>query len=924
MRRDLSLLRWAACLAMAAASPILAQEAPPSAPATQQAARQPAAPGEERLPEFGLVTRDMQSISGLFTLYRYRPDDLTKDQSRLLCQIPRSLLRQDLLLATSISRGELAGYQWNDYLVRFEVVGRRVMIVTPDARYVQTPGQPITDAVSRTYNDSFLAGMPIVTLAPNGDPVVDLGSVLMSTTVGLPPMATLTQGGQPRRDLSAFTKVKVFPDNALIDVELAIAGREGRGQNLGISYAFRRLPDPRSYQPRVADERVGYFTVTRQDWNIRHTERENMVRYIQRWDIRKKDPSLDQSPPDKPIVFVIEKSVPLQWRKWVYDGVAEWNQAFERIGIVSAIVVQQQTEDNEFAGADPEDARYNFIRWIVTGRPFAMSPRRADPRTGQILDADIVFDDSFLRSYYRGVDTFGPRAAAMTLGPDLIEFFRKYPAFVPAGQRLEADADQFWPESAAEDGAHGTGCLCAAGMQQQLAFAQLALAAGGAAKKIPDRLIGEAVKAVIIHEVGHAMGLRHNFKASTWLSMEEIKRRRDTSDEPTTASVMDYNPLLYFPGDQPDKIRHFVSPGLGPYDLWAMEYGYRAPGADDGGEKQMLAKIASQNTRRELLYSTDEDTTGLDSPDPTSNRHDMSDDPLAWARMRMELCDSLLKDVRTWAIRKDDPNYYLRQVVGQILSEKGRNMQYVARIVGGQVFNRNRPGDPNARPAFILVDPNRQREALAMLRDTLFSDDFVKLDADLLNDLGPVRWSDWITRAPTRFDYPIHGVIASLQSYGLLQICAPQVLVRLYDAEVKSKADDKFTAAELLSSTRSMIWGNITPADGVKYTNAAPMISSIRRNLQAQHVQYLLALAEMPTGEAMYPDLQNMVRYALRELSEQIGATLTRANTPEGSRIDLASRAHLSEVKSRIDRVLSAVYVANEASAGARQSTGRD
>src|SRR5947207_11849239 len=753
---------------------------------TQPAA--PPAPGEFRFPEFATVVKDMQATTGLFTIYKYKSDDPTKDQTKLYCQIPRSLLKQDLLLATSFSRGENAGFQGADYLVRFEMVGRRVMISVPDVRFVQTPGQPVTDAVSRTYTAGFLATMPIVPLAPGGDPVVDLGAVLTGTEIAGMRMPV-------RRDLCEFTKVKVFPDNALIDVDMAMSGGGGGGSSIGVSYAFRRLPSMADYKPRIADERVGYFTTVRQDWNIKHNEKENILRYVNRWDLKKKDPSLDLSPPEKPIVFVIEKTVPLQWRKYVADGIADWNKAYERQGIVGAIVVQQQTEDNEFANVDPEDARYNFIRWIVTGRAFAMGPHRADPRTGQILDADIIFDDSMLRYRFNEFEVFGPGPVAAMMGPELTDFLTENPQFIPAGQTLDqvkAAAKQTRGEMLHDAPANGHGlahqdaCNYAAGLKHQLSMLDAAAAAVAPGKKIPDRLIGEAIKHVVTHEVGHTLGLRHNFKSSAWLGLEELKRRRDNTDDALIASVMDYAPLLFFAGDEPGKVHHIASPTVGPYDLWAIEYGYKQPGREDGDEKTMLAKIASQCTKRENAFATDEDTMGFTSPDPMSNRWDMSDDPIGWAKMRVELIDSLLKDIRKWAIKSDEPNHFLKETFSTLMFEKSRNMLYVSRLVGGQVHNRNRSGDPDAKPKF----------------------------------------------------------------------------------------------------------------------------SSIRRNLQKQHLQYMLAIVDSDQGRLVSPDLQDQVRYSLRELSDSIGKMLETAEKPGTSaKLDFATRAHLSECKSEIYRVLNAPHI---------------
>lgn len=879
---------------------------------SQQAATAPTA-GDQ--PDFASVIKDMQPLPGLFTLYRYRPDDTSKDQSKLIAVIPKALLRQDLLMATSISRGPMMGYQWSDYLVRWEQVGRRLILSVPDTRYVETPGQPVTDAISRTYTASFLAALPVLTTTPAGDPVVDLAPMVMGRTVDLPAPA----GTEPRRDLSRYTKVKSFPDNVLIDVDLAFANRQGQGSSVGISYAFRRLPDLKGYQPRVADERVGYFTTVRQDWNTKYTERDNIVRYVNRWNIRKKDPTLELSPPDKPIVFIIEKTVPLQWRRFVKEGIEQWNKAFEKIGIVGAIVVQQQTDDNEFADVDPEDARYNFIRWIVTGRPFAMGPSRADPRTGQILDADIIFDDSMLRFQIDDFDVFGPKGTASQNGPELLQFIDENPAFAPMGQRLQEVRElselQRGITPAARAQASGVvppqrldhrGALCnyAIGLRHQIAINSLAMLATRGGKKIPERFIGSALRETVAHEVGHTLGLRHNFKASAWLTLDEIKQRRENGDDATTASVMDYNALLFFPGDDPDKVRHFASPTIGPYDFWAIEYGYRTPTAQDGSEADMLKKIAARGTARELAYLTDEDTMGPSSVDPDSNRWDMSADPLAWAAMRMELADGLLKTIRDWAVRPDHPNYELRNYFSTVMFERTRNFEYVSRIVGGQSFHRNRAGDPDARPALQPIDPERQRAALDYLAKTVFSDAFFSLDPSLLNDLPASRWWDWSATPPARIDFPVHQAVLNMQNRALANLVMPAVLQRIYDAELKSADDDKYTVAEHLRRLRQIVFGDLKPGAG-QYTDAKPFIHSIRRNLQMQFLNYLLASAESRPGALMSADLQSLVRFSLRELSQDMAAAL-KAGADGKGKLDLATRAHLTEARSRIDRVLEA------------------
>jgi len=850
------------------------------------------------------VTKDMQTLEGLLTLYRYDPTDKERDPEKLLCKIPKNLLGQDMLFATSISSGGFfTNWMWTTHLIRWDIVGRHVRIVTPDVRYVQQKDQPVTDVVQRTYPDQYLAAVPIVAMTPNGDPLVDFGELLKSNIADVP------GGGRLRADLSQWTKVKVFPDNVLIGVNLAVGGAQG--DLVGLSYSFRRLPTLGSYKPRAADDRVGYFLTARMDWAKNWSERDTFDRYVNRWNLEKQDASLELSPPKEPIVFIIEKTVPIRWRRWVREGILDWNKAFEKIGYVDAVVVQQQAEDNEYADYDPEDARYNFFRWGVSGNAYAVGPSRTDPRTGQILDADIVFDDAFIRVWMRQLDVFAPGSPAEGKGEAFRRWAELYPELVPPllKQRPEelAEAALAPPPDvlATLRGHEGHLCYYAAGMRHQLAVLHSALLATGTGeKKVPERLIGEALRETVTHEVGHTLGLRHNFKASSWLTMAEIVSRRNETDGPLSSSVMDYNPLLFFADDNCDDVRHFCTPTIGPYDEWAVEYGYRAPGKGEDEEK-LLREIASRCTRPELAYATDEDTSWVYSPDPLVNRYDMSASPVDWAESRIALCDRLLSNINEWALQEGDPRYYLTQAFNTLWFEKARNFEFVARLVGGQYFSRDHQGDPDCRPAFQPVAADEQRRALKLLRETVFNRSFFDVSPEILNNLSVSRWSHWGAGAPARLDYPLHDRIAMLQVWTLLDLLAPPVLTRLYDAELKCTGDDKFTAAELLRGVRDQIWSELDDAPDGPYSDGKPFLHSLERNLQRQHLDILLAAAQASPGGAVPTDVQAMIRMTLRELSERIGRTLKA-----GDKLDFASRAHLTECQSRIDRVLEAHFLA--------------
>ncbi len=905
----------AALLTGSAVSVTFAQEKPDTdAKAEAKAAAEEKAAS---LPPFKDVVKGMKASSaGLFTLYTNDLADPTKEPSRIIGVIPAAMLGKDLMLATSISRGDNMGFPVGTDLIQFQISGNKMMIAVPDVRMKQSPDKPVTNAVENTYTPSFLAALPILSKTDSGDMAVDLTPFFSGAAQYASPFAGMRGMGREPAQMR-YTKIKTFPDNVLVDVDVAFASTSGAGQSIGVGYSFRRLPDAGSndYKPRIADERVGYFTTVRQDWNLPYSDRETLVRYANRWDLKKKDPSLDISPPTKPITFIIEKSVPLQWRRFVKEGIEEWNKAYEAIGITGAIVVQQQTDDNEFAKIDPEDARYNFFRWIVTGGGFAMGPSRPDPRTGEILDADIIFDDAMVRYQIQDWQNFlGPEALASMMGPEVVEFLEANPAYIPIGmdrtqvaataermrnfaqmasgesREMLVDSSSISPNAAPARRplSHPNACTYAQGMQQKMMTLH-SLAAASAGRKVPERLLGEMIKDIVSHEVGHTLGLRHNFKGSTWLTADEIKKRRDSGNDATFATTMDYNDILVFPGDKIETIKHITSPVIGPYDMWAIEYGYKQL---EGDEKEALNKIAGRTNEPGLAYATDEDVMGLSSPDPGANRWDMSSDPLAWAQQRAKLADEMLATFQAWAVKPDEPASFLRGSFLNLMSDKSRPLLYVARVVGGQSFSRNRPGDANAVVPLRIVPAAEQRKALDLLGSTIFSDEFLKVDPELLNKLVASRNDDGRSDPSARIDFPVHQAMLNLQSISLLPLTNPITIQRVYDAEMKTPGDDKFTAAELIDRTQKLVWGDTT-----KLGTADAKVNSVRRNLQTQWLNNMVAVAKQSPGTMVSPDVVNMVRYSLRQLATDIG---------ENKSTDLGTRAHLSEAKSRIERVLNA------------------
>lgn len=964
---------------------------------------------DKEFPDFKKVTEGMESKKGLFTLWYYPPDAKDKDGEKLLCQIPAGFLGQQFMLSTSMAGGGMfTGFPLEERVVQWQVLGKQLLLIEPETRFVVDKSKEVGDAVRRTYPERIRQAIPIVTKSPAGDPVIDLGPLLKSDFADIGWMSRMSflgggfGGGGINRMLSKWTTKKAFESNVEIGVELAM-GRSsppGSYDKKMVHYSFWKLKES-DYQPRVADDRVGYFLTTNQDWSKPTAARDLFNRYIDRWHLVKRDPSLPMCEPKHPIVFYIEKTVPVRFRRAVRDGILEWNKAFEKIGFLNAIVVRQQTDDNIWKDLDPEDMEHSFFRWIVTGAGFAMGPHRGNPFTGEIYDADIIFDDSMVRFFEREAEQLliSSAVASKFSDPALGAFLEEHPQW----QRATRDWEYFsfddgsekqlraaMRERMRERGYHC--CEYAHGMQHQMALAQTVMA--GQPREVIDRLLYDVIKEVVMHEVGHTLGLRHNFKASSIYSVEEIQKRR-TTGEATVGSVMDYNPLLFFADKATEG--HFITPTIGPYDYWAIEYGYRPfdstyegskkkaveqtdseqtgsepktetsekaavfkapagakvkvdvgdipkevldqlppevrkmlesgnldqmmamagadaagmpsrPGAPAGpafkaapaGEAGMLAEIAARSTEPELAYGTDEDATFL-GPDPTVNRFDMGDDPLDWARTRMELVEKRMANILDWAVKDQESWYHVRRAFVSLWVEKAFVLDYVGRYIGGQRFNRAHRGDENAEAPFVIVDAQRQREALSFIEETLFSDKFFTFDANVLNHLAPPRWWHQGSSVSYTMDFPVHEYVALFQWWNLFDRLFPNTLRRIHDAELKSNGSDRFTVAEYLQRVQKGCWAGTTNAQKLKsgtWTDNAPFVSDVRRSLQREYLGLMEPMVRSRPGDVISPDLHAMVKYSLQKLAAELESAI---NT---GKADFASQAHLVSCKSRIDRML--------------------
>lgn len=897
-------------VALLAASNAFAAE-PPSPEGKPDAKGPPAAKKEQpEFPKFEEAMKDFTQVpviepddktQPLFTLWHNKKTD------SLRAQIPGGLIGQQFMVASSMSGGPTAtGFQLDDFLAYFEKMNKQLVLMRVDPRYVEG-SSPVTDVIKRSYGgNDILKTIPIITMQ-GGDAIIDLDGLFKADFSGIGRMG----GGGINPGLSKWSEFKVFPNNIELSVDLAFM-RGSSGRRMAFHYSLSRIPKDDGFKPRVADDRLGYFMTVRKDWNKKQSAKTLFDRYINRWNLQKSDESAELSPVKVPITWYIEKTVPIKYRRYVKEGILEWNKAFEKCGFLDAIVVNQQENDRErFGNFDPEDSRYNFFRWIVTGRGFAMGPSRANPLTGQIFDADIVFDDAMARHYVSDYERLsGGEESWEPYNPILEDFFKRNPRWAHRtpwenllpNLKLQEDPDAELRlnlmKYMAERGRPM--CECSAGMARQIDFANVAMESKGLGRN-NEEFIGQIIKEVVMHEVGHCLGLRHNFKASTWLSMDEIAKQ-NKAGEPNVGSVMDYNPpVVSVRGSEQGS---FTTRSIGPYDYWVIEYGYRPVGKPYKNEEEMLKAIASRSAEPGLAYSTDEDTMSIISPDPLSNRFDMGKDCIDYARHQIKLTDNLLEDIDTWAVQDGESYNQLRRAFTRVFGEKARASSFVARFVGGQYVNRGHKGDKDAVSPLTNVEAAKQREAVAFVAENIFAEGAWKVKPELLAKLGPGHQQHWDSEEfNLRKEFNIHDVVNGAQYQCLFNLMNPFAIGRIHDNEVKFTEDEEaYTLAEHIRTVTDSIWSELDQSER-KGTDRKPYINSFRRNLQRDQLSMLLDLVLSDPGGIVPADANAIARLTVSKLSDKVGKLLKTGD------LDTASEAHLIDVKKRIDKALEAQYM---------------
>ena len=637
---------------------------------------------------FNDVIKGFQKIDGLFTIY------WNNDKNKAYFAILPEQLEKIYLAGLTRQSGDAyfldGSSMLNEYPFIFKRVGERIQFINANVKFRADEKSPFYRSVESHKSHSILSSTKI----PSA-PHLETGAILANIgELFIYDMERITMKSQglysfDKKD-SYFKELKSFPMNTEIDMALHFKGKKPvyiytlphSGSMVSTYHISLSAIQKTDYKTRIADDRVGHFITMYQDYSdvLRDSP---YIRYINRWHLEKQNPYLEISEPKKPIVYWIENTVPHEFRNAVREGILAWNKAFEAAGFKNALIVKQMPDD---ASWDPADVRYNTIRWMFQpGSGYAVGPSRANPFTGELYDADIRISADFVRGFYRSYTEF----VAPIIGPIAMDFDTEEP--------LEEFSSKM--------------CHYGDYLREEMASAWDLMMVSGMIEGTDEELkkyIHNGLVDLILHEVGHTLGLRHNFKGSSIYSIDQLSDPEFTKEHGISGSVMDYQPINVFNG------KTFFQTQPGVYDIWAIEYAYKQPNGSELSEETFLENIAARSTDPLLRYGTDEDTYGLSTRgiDPHSNAWDLTNDPMAYYQKLFEMSNELWESIPKY-FEKDGEQYSkIRRVFGRGLRQYYSASRNIAKYIGGIYHSRHHIGDPGGENPFKIVHAKKQRIAL--------------------------------------------------------------------------------------------------------------------------------------------------------------------------------------------------------------------
>jgi hypothetical protein len=767
---------------------------------------------QEIKPYDEVITADARTDVGLFTVHRV--DD------KVYYEIPEDALGLEMLWVTQIAQTQ-AGHGFGGTSVGNRVVRwivRDEDILLRDVKYTlrATSDDTVANSVASTSMEPIIASYPVKAWGKDKAAVIDVTDLYLGDLPEFSARRRLNASGVDRQR-SFVEQVRSFPENieskVLVTYRLSgdTGNRGGRGRRGGrggrpdpsqgavtvlLHHSMVKLPE-NPMPARIHDARVGFFSVSFQEF-ASGEHQVNQMRYITRWRLEKQDPDAEVSDPIKPIVFHVGRGVPEKWRASVKAGIEAWQPAFAAAGFSNAIIAVDAPTVREDPDWDAEDARYSTIRWLPSATENAMGPHVHDPRTGEILESDIIVYHNVLKLVR---DWYFVQASPMD----------------PRAQQLP----------------------------------------------LPDNLMGELLAYVISHEVGHTLGFPHNMKASSSYTVEQLRDPIFTETNGTEASIMDYGRFNYVaqPGDDARLI-----PIIGPYDFFAVDWGYRTyPDAKTPeAEKPNLEALVARQVGDPTLRFGDPNA----AEDPSQQTEDLSSDPIAATALGLRNLALVAANLVRATCKPGEDYELLRNMYDQVVSQRNRELGHVANVVGG--MSKQNLWYGQADRVFIPESRARQQEAVEFLNRHAFQTPRELLDQDILWRLETSGAADRILNGQRRL------LTTLINDRRIKRMAEHAALV----------PDEAYLGTELMTDLRNSIWSELAEDQFA--------VDLYRRNLQRAHVE---VMGGHVNNDDASTDLPALSRGQLETILQLINERGSEAG-------DEITWMHLNDLKARIQKAL--------------------
>ena len=725
--------------------------------------------------DFEKIASESNQVSrGMFNVYA--------QDGKYYFEIPVSLLQRDMLVVNKLQRvpfelndaGVNRGTNYETQMIRFEWNKEEKKIRVRQSRPL--PESPENDAITRSVRDNFIS--PLIAdfklEACNADStsvIIQINDIYDGSETSINNVFdNINLGTSAVKDLSRIMSIKAFPNNIVATSELTTKVREGMSAvnvTVEVSSSLVLLPE-KPMMGRLDDPKVGYFTKDLLYFSDSQQKTEEK-KYITRWRLEPKPENREAYlrgelvEPEKPIVFYIENSTPYRWRKYIKQGIEDWQVAFERAGFKNAIIAKELPDS---IAVNADDINYSVVTYAASSKANAMGPSILDPRSGEILEADIMWWHNVISMVQEWIT-------------------------VQTG--------------AIDPKARGT--------------------------KLPDEMMGDAIRFVACHEVGHSLGLRHNMMGSWTFPTDSLRSKSFTDKMNSTASsIMDYARYNYVaqPGDGVTA----VSPHIGPYDIFAIEYGYRWYGLPTPeAEKDVLYDFLNKHNGRLYKYSEAQDPRS--AVDPRAQNEDLGDDPVRSSELGIANLKRIVPEIIKWTTTGEKGQTYeeASRLYYAVITQWNNYLYHVMANIGGIYIENTTVGD--GVKTYTYVEKEKQEASLDFLLNEVLCYPRWLFDTEISD------YTFLLRKNPTGvIEYAPSQILKNTQGYIFWDLLSNDRLMRMLENELKN-GKKAFTVVEMMDKMHNSIF-----ATTIK--GGTPDV--MERNLQKGFLDALITAAAESEG----------------------------------------------------------------------------